>query len=261
MKTTSSQIPRQKLLSVLAQYGIAPAAFDALRADAYEKHIATHSLEDLERLYATILDPALGYAQMQPLCPRWPSGRLAGRLPGLQTLCDIKHRLMAEQTLNDLDRMEKLLKNLRHRTSAQSVELQTEMFNAVIAMLGEELLAAKLDGQPIMENLRVVDRLLKVSALRLRQQQAEARQKLQERREDRLDRRSERAPASSQEDPDEYEEEDDNSGLTEREKAQRWIESVYGPKPGSMKAAAAQTPPLATSNPGTTPPAQCPQKN
>ena len=30
---------------------------------------------------------------------------LGGRPPALQTLCDIKHRIMAEQTLNDLGRI------------------------------------------------------------------------------------------------------------------------------------------------------------
>ena len=223
-----STIPRQKLLALLAQFNISPAAFDALRADAYEKRIAAHSLTDLELLYATVLNPALSYVQMQPLCPPWPNGRQAGRPPALQTLCDIKHRIMAEQTLNDLGRMEKLLKSLRHRSTVQSVELQTELFNAVVALLGEELLSAKLDGKPIAENLPAVDRLIKVAALRLRQQQGEARLKLQERREDRLDRRQ---PGNQPEDPSaepaEYEE--DHSGLTEDEKSRILIERIYGP--------------------------------
>ena len=66
-------IPRQKLLAILSHHGIAPAAFDALRADAYEKRIAAHSLTDLELLYATVLNPALSYVQMQPLCPPGPT--------------------------------------------------------------------------------------------------------------------------------------------------------------------------------------------
>src|ERR1700689_5307520 len=104
---TKTPVSRQKLLTLLKHHGIAPAAFDALRADAYEKRLATHSLTDLEHLYHTILNPSLSYLQMQPLCPPWPSGRQIGRPPSLQTLCDIKHRLMAEQTVNDLGRMEK----------------------------------------------------------------------------------------------------------------------------------------------------------
>ena len=187
-----------------------------------KKHLATHSLTDLEQLYATILNPALSYLQMQPLCPPWPSGRQIGRLPSLETLRTIKHRLMAEQTINDLVQTEGFLKTLRHHSTVQSVALQTELFNAIIALLGEELLAAKLDGKPITENLRGVDRLIKVAALRLRQQQGEARQKLQERREDRLDRRqSGNQCDTNQEDQDEYVE--DDSGLTEDEKSRNLI--------------------------------------
>ena len=114
---TKTPVSRQKLLTLLQHHGIAPAAFDALRADAYEKRLAAHSLTDLDHLYTTLLNPALSYLQMQPLCPPWPSGRQIGRPPSLQTLCDLKHRLMAEQTVNDLGRMEKLLTTLRHRST------------------------------------------------------------------------------------------------------------------------------------------------
>ena len=247
---TKTPVSRQKLLTLLQHHGIAPAAFDALRADAYEKRLAAHSLTDLDHLYTTLLNPALSYLQMQPLCPPWPSGRQTGRPPSLQTLCDIKHRLMAEQTVNDLSRMEKLLTTLRHRSTVQSVALQTELFNAIIALLGEELLAAKLDGKPITENLRGVDRLIKVAALRLRQQQGEARQKLQERREDRLDRRqSGNQCDTNQEDQDEYVE--DDSGLTEDEKSRNLIEKIYGPmpRPTEPEPASAPSPPAPTPTP------------
>jgi hypothetical protein len=134
--------------------------------------------------------------------------------------------------------MEKLLTSLRHRSSALSKELQTEMFNAIIAMLGEELLTAKLDGQPIMENLRVMDRLIKVAALRLREQQGEARLKLEERREDRQARRqpSNNPTTSKSSNPSTPKSSNPTSNppsprMTESEKTDAMIERIYGLKP------------------------------
>ena len=265
MKTTPPRIPRQKLLAILKHHDIAPAAFDALRADAYEKHIATHSLEALEHLYALVLDPALSYTQMQPLCPPWPTGRHAGHPPSLQTLSDIKHRIMAKQTVNDLGRMEELLKTLRHRSTALSDKLQTEMFNVIVTMLGQELFVAKLDGKPIIENLRAVDRLIKVAALRVRQQEGEVRLKLLERREDRADRR----PASSQPDAVLQPEKSavaanasgNQSGLTESEKTDRMIERIYGLRPDGTSTRPIEKPSCPIPEMQTDPTAQDPQKS
>ena len=229
--TTKPPISREDLLTLLERFSLCPAAFDALRSDTFEKHVAARSLEELERFYTTLLNPALSYAKIQPLCPRWIGGRQNGRPPSLQTLSDIKRRILAEHTVNDLGQMEKLLTSLRHRSSTLSKEFQTEMFNAIVALLGEELLTAKLDGQPIMENLPVVDRLLKVAALRLREQQGEARLKLQERREERQatnpppnrSHSEDQCSAENEEDPSE-------SSMTESEKTDALIERVYGIK-------------------------------
>src|SRR5580693_7678218 len=107
--TTKPPTSREDLLTLLERFGLCPAAFDALRSDTYEKHLAARSLDELERFYTTLLNPALSYAKMQPLCPRWIGGRQNGRPPSLQTLSDVKRRLLAEHTVNDLGQMEKLL--------------------------------------------------------------------------------------------------------------------------------------------------------
>src|SRR5580704_4707773 len=53
----------------------------------------------------------------------------------------------------------------------QEVGLDGEqLMEAAVMLLGEELLSAKLDGNPISENLRVSDRLLRVVGLQLRMQ-------------------------------------------------------------------------------------------
>ncbi len=48
-------------------------------------------------------------------------------------------------------------------------ELAMEYFKVAMEILAEELLVAKLEGKPVMENLKVVDRLIKVAGLRLRE--------------------------------------------------------------------------------------------
>ncbi len=40
-----------------------------------------------------------------------------------------------------------------------------EYFRVAMEILAEELLSAKVDGKPIMENLKVVDRLIRVAGL------------------------------------------------------------------------------------------------
>jgi len=151
------------------------AGFDGLRSDAYEKQVAAGSVDDLERVYEALLDPALGFKEMRERCPAWPEGsRLAGKLPSMMTLREIKERILLEWKVQDR------LKHSGFVERLQEVGLDDEeLMQAANMILGEELLSAKLDGTPISENLRVLDRMLRIAGVQLRQrtqkrQQAQA---------------------------------------------------------------------------------------
>jgi hypothetical protein len=61
------------------------------------------------------------------------------------------------------------------QVKGEAKELAMEYFKVAMEILGEELLVAKAEGKPVMENLRVLDRLMKVAGLRLRER-ADARE-------------------------------------------------------------------------------------
>ena len=123
--TTVNSSPREKLLIVLDQFNLSASSFHALRSDAFEKHLAQRSLADLEHLYAILLDAGMGYRQMQAKCPHWTEGhQFGGQPPSLQTLCTIKHRLMADHTaMKHLNRLEKFADLLQTHTSEFAGEI------------------------------------------------------------------------------------------------------------------------------------------
>ena len=162
-------IPRPKLLALLAQFHISPVAFDALRADAYEKHLAARSLTELEQFYETLFNPALTYRQMRAVSPPWSLKKYGGKRPSIETLREIKQRVSLEQHLHHLAATSGLLDSLKNAAPDDQDEQWAELLNAAVAMLSQELLFAKLEGKPILENLRVVDRLLRVESFRVRQ--------------------------------------------------------------------------------------------
>jgi hypothetical protein len=155
---------RSELVAMLDNYGLAVAGFDSLRKDAYEKQVAAVSLEDLERVYEALLDPALGFKEVRERCPVWPAGsRLAGKMPSMMTLREIKERILLEWSVQDRIKHSDFLKQI------QEVGLDSEQFmDAAGLLLGAELFSAKLDGKLISDNLRVFDRLLRVVGIQLR---------------------------------------------------------------------------------------------
>lgn len=160
--------PHPQLLALLAQFSIAPATFDALRADAYEKHLAARSLPELEKFYETLFDPALNYRQIQAASPPWSLKKYGGHRPSLETLREIRQRIRLDQTAHHLAALPNLLTSLKTAAPSFFGGQTSDFLDLLIALLGEELLSAKFDGKPISENLRLVDRLLKAEALRRR---------------------------------------------------------------------------------------------
>jgi hypothetical protein len=156
---------RQALVEILEDYGLSVAGFDALRKDAYEKQVAAESPAELGQIYEALLDPGLGFAAARERCPVWPAGsRHQGKLPSMMTLREIKERILLEWSVRDRVKHSGFLKQL------QAVGLDNEaVLEAAAMILGEELLTAKLNGKPLSENLRVLDRLMRIAGLQLRQ--------------------------------------------------------------------------------------------
>jgi hypothetical protein len=172
---------RAKLLAVLQKFNISTESFDSLRCDSYEKHIAKRSVEELDSVYYTLLQPGAGYEEMRGKFPRWGADtKYDGNLPANSTLCTIKHRIMAEQTANDLDRFSRHMESLSNRLTSLPSAKQTEVFEVILSLIGEELVRDKFDGKRLLQNLPALDRLLKASAIKFRERQGEKRNELRE---------------------------------------------------------------------------------
>ncbi len=162
-------------MALLEGYGVSVAGFDGLRSDAYEKHIAARSLEELETVYSALLRPGAGYEKAQAECPGWGKGN---KPPGITTLRVIKQRIMNEQAIRERVQSDGFVADeadaddRQHRQHSGKALDTPEYFESAVRTLSRELLNAKLDGKPISENLRVMDRLLRGAAIGFRKEHA-----------------------------------------------------------------------------------------
>ena len=160
---------RARLVAILEEYGVSVHGFDGLRSDAYEKHVASRSLEELEGLYRTLLAPSGSYEEKQKLCPVWKKGgKGEDKLPDITTLSRIKERIMSDFSVREKVRSRGFLA-AREQEGGERVE-DTQYIRAATEIIGEELLGAKMEGTPMLENLKGFDRLLKAGSLRVREQ-------------------------------------------------------------------------------------------
>ena len=181
-----NQEQRAALVALLERFNLSVESFDALRADAYEQSLARHSLEQLELLYVELLKPGQPLDQALENCPVWPPGtKLAGKLPSMATLSQISQRLRAEQTLNDLGAVSNFMETLRNRASSLPASQQADVLDTLVNLVGEELLASKIKGKALADNLDVLDRLLVANSNKTRAQQEEVKINLREQAEER----------------------------------------------------------------------------
>jgi len=159
---------REELIEVLERYGVSVAGFDGLRSDSYEKHIASRSVAELAMIYSGLFRTSGPVEEVQAKLPRWgpEHKKYGGKLPGLSTLMLIKERIRTEQSVREWRKAKGLI---AARAEGGSHNDAKEFYHEGMEILAEELLAAKVDGKPISENLKVVDRLLKAALLEVRE--------------------------------------------------------------------------------------------
>jgi hypothetical protein len=155
-------------VEVLERFGISVAGFDRLRSDSYEKQIAGRSLAELDQFYELLLGAGRSYKELTPLCPKWGA---EPKCPHWTTLQGIKERLTLEGSVRERLRAKGLIQARKagKRGRARDKDEAAVYFAEAVEILAEELLAAKVEGKPISENLKLMDRLLRVASLRVRE--------------------------------------------------------------------------------------------
>lgn len=154
-----------ELKAIIEAHGGDPDGFWQLRSDTYEHTLARRSLEELERFYSLLFTPGKNFEEIRKDCPPWPRGtRYAGRLPSDSVLSDIRARFAQEKTINDVGFVAGFLSRMKQRTESPDL---TELLDSVCKMLGNEVVSSKMQGMPISEQLRAVDRLLKRETQRI----------------------------------------------------------------------------------------------
>jgi hypothetical protein len=226
---------RAKLLTVLERHNVSVESFDSLRSDSYEKHIASHSLADLDSVYSRLFRTVTDLEEQEELresFPRWGTGsKFNGHLPGKFTLFMIKQRIMAEQTVKDLDWFISQMETLSNRLTGLPTAKPAQVFDVVVALVTEELVRDKFDGKRLLDNLPAVDRLLKAAAIKSREQQADKQNQLREQELNLKQARQLAELAVIPSKPSPPPPTQSASALTESEKTDALIERIYGLKP------------------------------
>jgi hypothetical protein len=269
LRTSHSEAPdpeRAKLLAMFERLNLPVTMFDSLRSDAYEKDVAKQSVGQLERVYLTLFNPGEACTEIQEQLPRWTDGKHAGRLPSINTLMKIKHRIMAQYVADDLGEHVEQMNSLLNRLSGLPADLRKDVYDLMMTVLGAELFKAKFNGKKLMEHMPVVKCIMKDKEMKMRERESAERLELQktskELQKSRLEleqkklaqrqqeaatdatprrRRREETPSihqatqgASATPPNEPAQEEEDSGLTEDEKTDRLLERAYGKPPADL---------------------------
>ena len=108
---------------------------------------------------------------MREQCLPWSEkSNYKGNLPSVKTLTEIKERIMLDQAARVRVKAKKYAK-ARQEAEEDEADLPAEVdyLKEGIEIVGEELLVAKLEGKPVGENLRMLDRMLKMGSLRVKE--------------------------------------------------------------------------------------------
>jgi hypothetical protein len=186
MKAEFNAESKARLSELLEGWGCSFETFDKLNNGSYEQALAAVSLETLDKFYGQLFKPGQSYRQAASKCPRWPKGTpKAGSFPSDKLLGKIARRIRQESTLNGVGRMAELIERVRKRTENLPGAKQSVVLDTFVTILQEEMAEEKLDGLPMGQMLKPLDRLLAKERMD-RQSNIHAEKKLQKERDQEL---------------------------------------------------------------------------
>ncbi len=150
------------ILAVLEAYGLNWKTFAALRSDSYEQQLAKSSLEDLDNFYSLIFAPGISLELKAQACPVWPPGtKYAGAKPSQAILSEVATRWNSERTLDVVAEVGKMMEQYHAKLSRTPGAEVSAVTDSLFAMLSQELLKSKLEGENLATKLKTMDRLLR----------------------------------------------------------------------------------------------------
>lgn len=154
-----------ELNAIIEAYGGDPDTFWRQQSHSYEAVVARKSLSELLRFYSLLFEPGATFEKIRENCPRWPKGsKMAGALPSIALLSEIRMRFAQDKAIGSHGHVMQFLERFKGKT--QTAHSQ-DVLDSVIRMLTDEVVAAKLAGMPVSQQLKAIDRLLKRETQRI----------------------------------------------------------------------------------------------
>ncbi len=164
MKTNNQ--PNAEILAVLEAHGLNWQTFAVLRSDSYEQQLARSSPEELDKFYALLFSPGIALEMKAVQCPVWPPGtKFDGSHPTKRILSEVVTRWNSERALNVVDQVGAMMDKFRAKISKVPGAETANVTDSLFAMLSQELLATKLEGEDLTFKTKALDRLLRKQAM------------------------------------------------------------------------------------------------
>ncbi|HEX3855951.1 MAG TPA: hypothetical protein VHY30_01500 [Verrucomicrobiae bacterium] len=158
--------PNADILTVLEAHGLNWQTFAALRSDSYEQQLAKSSPEDLDKFYSLLFSPGTSLEEKVLKCPDWPSGtRNDGSKPTQRILSEVATRWNSERTLDVVSEVGAMMEKWRAKISKTPNAETSGVTDSLFAMMSQELLASKLEGENLSSMTKALDRLLRKQKL------------------------------------------------------------------------------------------------
>jgi len=191
----AKKFDRERLTEIVESYGGSMRTFDGLRPDSYEQKLAAHSLEQLDLAYSEIFVPGRNFKKAAAKCPIWPPrSRNAGKRPQWKLVERIHLRIQTERALGVLVGEDEAAAKFMQMARKYLPKEILATVERIIGAMSQEIMAGKLRGIPVSEQLPPVDRLLTWEKIEQRNREGklkEKRLKLEERRTRVLEKKSE----------------------------------------------------------------------
>jgi hypothetical protein len=191
----AKKFDRERLVEIVESYGGSMRTFDGLRPDCYEQKLAAHSLEQLDLAYSEIFVPGRNSEKAARKCPKWPpESHHAGERPGWRVVERIHFRIQTERALGVLVGEDEAAAKFMQMARKYLPKEIIAAVERIVGAMSQEVMAGKLRGIPVSEQLPPVDRLLTWEKMEQRSREGKLKEKklkLEERRTRVLEKKSE----------------------------------------------------------------------